>query len=127
VKKNRCTDSDLGGKVGLEIVFSIGAGREPRLTAEYRKHLEDCECCRESVPLWNEKGQATRRHSLAVRIVNLSRKGDPAILRRNTKEGLALFKPDEHDASKGLYVLLDADHNIFDPEGMNLEDFNRLE
>lgn len=58
--KKKCIDKEVGGRVGLEIVFSTALRREPRLTPAYRKHLQDCDCCRESVPQWIKKGKATQ-------------------------------------------------------------------
>ena len=73
-KRQKCVDPQQGGKIPLEIVFSIGAGKvpfpkdlqdEPSLSPEARAHLQACESCRgdlrENLALWYEKGISSYR------------------------------------------------------------------
>jgi hypothetical protein len=123
----KCIDPKVGDTIAKQIVFPLSLGKQPELSPDVRHHLEVCECCRENLPNWYAKGKGSYEMGEAFHIVNLSEAGDSSILRKATKSGTALFKPDPGGTSRGLFVLVTPDHNIHDAEEMTLADFNRLE
>lgn len=124
--RKKCIDPKVGDTIPMQIVFPLGMGKEPEIAPEIQRHLEACEYCREMLPVWYLKGKGTFEMARAFRIVNLSERGDPNILRKSIKNGTALLKLDK-GGTGGSFVLVTPDHNIHDPEEMTLADFNRLE
>jgi hypothetical protein len=111
VKKARCTDDILGGKIGLEVVFQMAQGKEPHLSPEQLQHLEQCEKCRDLMPLWMKKGKAAHEHEEGRKVVEAAERGDPSILRKELSEGLGFFKPAADVEKPGILVIVDpADH-----------------
>ena len=121
--KSKCTDPEAGAKIPLEIAFPLATGREPELSTASKRHLEICASCRQSLPLWYEKGRRARKSTESFDIVNSAEKGDPSILRKETASGVALFKPDPNNAGVGTFVLITPNHIIQDPERKTLDEF----
>jgi len=76
-----------------ELAATVMQGRDVEISPESRRHLEECEKCREFFPLWVEKSKAAYNDQQYARVIEEPDRGDSAILRKTVKQGLALFKP----------------------------------
>ncbi len=126
MKKKKCTNPKLGGKISLKITFNLAVGKGIHLTPEQSQHLAQCEECNELLPLWFKKGEAERKYQEAGKIVDMAEKGDSRVLKKSTRHGTAYFKPQD-DRSKGLLVKMSSTGDIYPVEEATLDEFNRLE
>ena len=122
---NQCTDPKLEAKLGLAIVFAIGCGKEPELTAELAGHLDVCSSCRENLPALRKKGEVAFRANQAAMIADRALAGDPRVLTKKGATGTAYFQPHE-EGTTGLLARVNGQGIILDAEETTLEEFLRL-
>ena len=125
--KKKCSDRQIGGKIALEIAFSIAKEKSLNLTAEQSQHLAACEECNQLLPLWFKKGAAAHETSNAYNIVNLAEQGDSRVLKKTMRSGTALFKPHEEDSYKGVLVQISLTGEISPAQETTIDHFNQLE
>jgi hypothetical protein len=105
----RCTDPQLELRIIKELAATAMQGKSVEISPESRSHLEECEKCKEFFPPWVEKGKAAYNDQQHDRVIEDAERGDSAILRKNVKQGLALFRPGT-DGKPGVLVIVDPDH-----------------
>jgi hypothetical protein len=127
MKRKKCTNPKLQGKISLEIGFNLAASREIHFTPEQSQHLAQCDECNCLLPAWFRKGDYAREQSTAFDIVNLAESGDPRVLKKAARSGTVLFKPSEEDPSRGVLVKIDSETGIGLPQDALLEEFERLQ
>jgi hypothetical protein len=124
-KRTKCIDPKIGAQIPLEIASPSTTGGKPELSRSSELHLRECASCCERLPVWYERAQIALISKVPFDMVNSAE--DTSIIRRETKSGMALFKPDPDNSNVGTFVLITADNVIHDPERTTLTEFERFE
>ncbi len=124
----KCTDPDLEMRIIREIAATALQGKDVELSPESRKHLGECEKCREFTPLYIESSKATFADRKYEFVVEAAERGDTGILKRSVKQGLALFKPGLL-GKPGILVIVDPEHHTatrVKDDTLTLKEFEEL-
>lgn len=106
----KCTNPDLELQIFREIAATALQGKDIELSPDTRKHLDECEKCREFTPQYIENSKATFADQKYEAVIEEAERGDTGILRRTVKQGLALFKPGPA-GKPGILVIVDPQHH----------------
>jgi len=109
----KCTNSRIGNKLSLDVVFNGSLGQGLFLPQEYIDHLCECGSCRDSLPLLFCKADAAQQDRIGFDIFNRAQSGDERIFKRNSKSGTILFELESKDSSRGLLVIVTPQGGIF--------------
>src|SRR4051794_32370542 len=93
MKRSECTDPLLESRILLEVGFQSAKGKEIELPPDLARHLEECESCRQCLPVLQGKAQSANRLEEAQEIARLGASGDPRVLRKEVASGTAFFRP----------------------------------
>lgn len=121
-----CSDVKMEATIALDIVFSMGQGKVPRLNEEQLSHLKGCVACKESMRIWEEKGRTAFATTRAYDILNAASAGAPGILAKRVGNGTAYYKELETNPLKGTVVIASDEGVISDPMEQTLNEFERL-
>ena len=106
----KCTDPNFEFQIIRDIAATVMQGKELELSPESRRHVEECERCRECLPIWAKNGRASYEDKQYDKIIHEAEQGNPEIVKRTTREGLAFFKPHDKGSTSGVVVIVDPEH-----------------
>src|ERR1041385_882723 len=106
----QCTDSNLELQVFKDIAATALQGKELELSLESKKHLEECEKCQECTPLYIANAKAAFEDRKYDAVIEEAEK-ESQILKKNVKQGLALFKPGA-EGRAGILVIVENARNV---------------
>ncbi len=108
-----CTDPNLQSKIMLDVGFQLGLGKPLALSDDARRHLDECDACRECLPVWIDKAKGLEGITEETELIQMAAAGDPSVLRKPVSEGTALFREDKENPENGLLVIV-GDKSPFD-------------
>lgn len=124
----KCIDPNLELQIFREIAATTLQGMEVAFSPQSQKHLEVCDKCRECTPIYIANSKAAFAEKKYETVIEEAERGDTGILKRNVRQGLALFKPGL-EGQPGILVIVDPEHRTATrvrDDTLTLEEFETL-
>ena len=101
-----CTDLNSQNRIMLEVTKAGTEGVPVDLPTHLKEHLNTCAYCASGFPNWVTACAGMKRVKEETDLMERAALGDPSILRRQVKEGTALFRPPKSEDERGLMVIV---------------------
>ena len=124
----KCTNPDFELQIMRDIVSTVLEGKEPQLSSDSQRHLDECEKCCESTPLYIASSQTAFANKKYEAVIEEAEKDNGGILKKTVKQGLALFKPGPA-GQPGLLVIVNPEHHAeqrVQDDTLTLKEFEAL-
>lgn len=101
-----CTSLDSQHRIMLAAMKAGKEGRAVDLAEDLKQHVRTCPHCNAAFPSWVTAFAGMKRLTEETELMERGALGNPSVLRRTVKEGVALFQPAEIEDGLGLMVIV---------------------